>query len=381
MRRLLALVSAIIFVDALLFTALTPLVPSYADEFDLSKTGAGLLVGAYGAGALFGGIPGGLAAARWGPKREVVGALLLLAVASFAFATADSAVALGFARFVQGIASTATWAGALAWISVEAPRERRGEVIGTTFGVAIFGAVLGPVFGGLAEYAGIGLSFGFVGFVTLAFAGLAAVARSSHPETIALEGLTRALRDPRFLGGLWLSLLPALFFGVLAVLAPLTLDEAGWSTLAIAFVFFAASLVEVVLNPLLGRFSDRAGRLLPIRVSLAAASVAALALAVSSGAAVIAGLVVVATISFGSFYTPGISLTSHRADAAGLAQGLSYGVMNTAWAFGELVGPTGGGALAQSAGDGAPYLVGAVLCSLTLAATYRVAGRLRPREA
>ena len=157
MRRLLALVSAIIFVDALLFTALTPLVPSYAEEFDLSKTGAGLLVGAYGAGALFGGIPGGLAAARWGPKREVVGALVLLAVASFAFASADSAVALGFARFVQGIASTATWAGALAWISVEAPRERRGEVIGTTFGVAIFGAVLGPVFGGLAEAAGIGL--------------------------------------------------------------------------------------------------------------------------------------------------------------------------------------------------------------------------------
>jgi MFS family permease len=381
MRRLLALVSSIIFVDALLFTALTPLVPSYAEEFDLSKTGAGLLVGAYGAGALLGGIPGGLAAARWGPKREVVGSLLLLAVASFAFATAGSAAALGFARFVQGIASTATWAGGLAWISVEAPRERRGEVIGTTFGVAIFGAVLGPVFGGVAKYAGIGLSFGFVGVVTLAFAALAMFARSARPETLSLDGLTRALRDPRYLGGLWLSLLPALFFGVLAVLAPLTLDEAGWSTIAIAFVFFAASLVEVVMNPVLGRFSDRAGRLLPIRVSLAAAGVAAAGLALSSGAAAVAALVVVGTISFGSFYTPGVSLTSHRADAAGLAQGLSYGVMNTSWALGELVGPTGGGALAESAGDGAPYLVAAALCALTLAATYRVAGRLRPREA
>lgn len=381
MRRLLALVSSIIFVDALLFTALTPLVPSYADEFELSKTGAGLLVGAYGAGALFGGIPGGLAAARWGPKREVVASLLLLAVASFAFATADSAVALGAARFVQGIGSTATWAGALAWISVEAPRERRGEVIGTTFGIAIFGAVLGPVFGGLAEYAGIGLSFGFVGVVTLVFALLAALARSSRPETLSLAGLTRALRDVRFLGGLWLSLLPALFFGVLAVLAPLALDEAGWTTLGIAIVFFAASLVEVVLNPALGRFTDRAGRLLPIRVSLAAASVAAVGLALSSGAAAVAALVVVSTISFGSFYTPGISLTSHRADAAGLAQGLSYGVMNTAWALGELIGPTAGGGLAESAGDGAPYLVAAALCALTLGATYRVAGRLSPREA
>ena len=33
--------------------------------------------------------------------------------------------------------------------------------------------------------------------------------------------------------------------------------------------------------------------------------------------------------------------------------------MNTAWAFGEVVGPTAGGALAESAGDAAPYLVGA----------------------
>ena len=36
-RRLLLLVSAVVFVDAMLFTALTPLVPGYADEFDLSK--------------------------------------------------------------------------------------------------------------------------------------------------------------------------------------------------------------------------------------------------------------------------------------------------------------------------------------------------------
>ena len=381
MRRLLALVSAIIFVDALLFTALTPLVPSYAEEFDLSKTGAGLLVGAYGAGALLGGIPGGLAAARWGPKRAVVESLLLLAVASFAFATADSAVGLGLARFVQGIASTATWAGALAWVSIETPRERRGEVIGTTFGIAIFGAVLGPVFGGVAELAGVGLSFGVVGVVTLGFAGLAALAGSARPETLSLGGLAKAFRDPRFVGGLWLSMLPAMLFGVLIVLVPLELDEAGWSTLGIAAVFFVASLAEVVLNPLLGRFSDRVGRLLPIRAALTASTVVALALAVSTRAAVVAALVVAATISFGSFYTPGMSLTSHRADAAGLAQGLAYGVMNTSWAFGELVGPTAGGALAESAGDGAPYLVGATLCALTLAATYRVAGKLRPREA
>src|SRR5262245_47109847 len=381
MRRLLVLVSAIIFVDTLLFTALTPLVPKYADEFDLSKAGAGILVGAYGAGALFGGIPGGLAAARWGPKRAVVGSLLLLATASIAFAFADSAVALGLARFVQGISSTATWAGALTWISVETPRERRGAAIGTTFGAAVAGAVLGPVFGGFAKFAGVEVSFAAVGLIVLGFSALAPRGRTSRREPVSFDGLARALADTRFVGGLWLNMLPAILFGVLLVLAPLALDDAGWGAFAIAAVFFGAGLVEVVLNPLLGRFSDRVGRLIPIRASLAASAVMAAALGAATTAVAIAVLVCLASIAFGSLYTPSMSLASNRAEVAGLAQGLAYGVVNTAWAFGELVGPTAGGALAESAGDAAPYLVGAALCALTLAATYRVAGRMRPHEA
>ena len=148
MRGLLALVSSIIFVDAMLYTALTPLVPGYAEEFGLSKTGAGLLVGAFGAGALFGGIPGGLAAARFGPRTAVIGGLVLLGIASLAFAVAGGVVALGIARFVQGFSSTVTWAGALAWIAGVAPKSKRGEMIGTAFGAAIAGAILGPMFGG-----------------------------------------------------------------------------------------------------------------------------------------------------------------------------------------------------------------------------------------
>jgi MFS family permease len=381
MRRLLALVSAIIFVDALLFTALTPLVPDFVEDFDLSKAGAGLLVGAYGAGALFGGIPGGLAAARWGPKRSVVAGLVLLSISCFAFAAADSALALGAARFVQGLSSTATWAGALAWISVSTPRERRGEALGTAFGAAIFGAILGSVFGGVAKAMGIPLAFAIVGGLVLVFAALASLARSADPETASLAGLGRAFRDRRFVGGLWLNALPAMLFGLLIVLTPLALDDAGWGTFAIAAVFFASGLVEVVLNPLLGRFSDRVGRLLPIRAGLVASTVVAIALSVGTQAAVIAVLVCAAAISFGSLYTPGMSLTSHRAEAAGLAQGIAFGVMNTAWALGELVGPTAGGALADAAGDAVPYLVGAVLCAVTLGATYRVAGRVSVRAA
>jgi MFS family permease len=176
-------------------------------------------------------------------------------------------------------------------------------------------------------------------------------------------------------------MLPAMLFGLLIVLAPLALDDAGWGTFAIAAVFFASGLCEVVLNPLLGRFSDRVGRLLPIRAGLLASTLVAAALAIGTKAMVIAVLICAAAISFGSLYTPGMSLASHRADAAGLAQGIAFGVMNTAWAFGELVGPTAGGALAHVGGDALPYALGAALCAATLAATYRATGRLSPRAA
>jgi len=374
-RRLLVLVSSIIFVDAMLFTALTPLIPGYVEEFDLSKTGAGVLVGTYGAGALFGGIPGGLAASRWGPKRAVVGGLVLLGIACVAFAAADSAATLGLARFVQGVSSTATWAGALAWIAVVAPHSRRGEVIGTAFAAAVFGAVLGPMFGGVAEFVGIRASFVTVGLVVLAFATLATLARSAPAEAATLSGLSRALRDARFLGGLWLNTLAAMLFGVLVVLAPLDLDDAGWTTFGIAAAFLVAGLLEVALNPLLGRATDRVGRLLPIRAALAASIVVAVVLAIASQPAVIALLVCAAAVSFGSMYTPGNALASHRAEAVGLAQGLAFGVVNTAWALGELTGPSLGGALADSFGDPVPYLAGAALCGVTLLATRRVAGR------
>ncbi|HWQ24433.1 MAG TPA: MFS transporter [Gaiellaceae bacterium] len=372
-RRLLVLVCAIVFVDAMLFTALTPLVPGYAEEFGLSKTGAGLLVAAFGAGALVGGVPGGLAAARLGPKRAVLAGLLLLAAAAFAFAFAGSPLALGTTRLLQGVSSTVTWAGALAWIAVATPRARRGQVLGTAFGAAVFGAVLGPVFGAVAELAGIRASFAALGGLALAFALLAGLQRPQPPEPARAGGLPRALRDPRFLGGLWLNTLPAVLFGTLAVLAPLALHAGGWSTLAIGLVFFSAGSVEVVLNPLLGRLSDRRGPLLPVRVTLAASVAVSAALAAASAPALIAVLVCAAAVTFGGFYTPGMTLTSHRAEATGLAQGLAFGVMNSAWALGNMAGPALAGALASTLGDAVPYLLSSALCALTLLATQRMA--------
>ena len=369
MRRLLVLVSVVVFVDAMLFGALAPLIPGYADEFGLSKTGAGLLVAAFGAGALFGGIPGGLAATRWGPKVAVVAGLALLALSSFAFAAAEGPWALGLARLVQGFSSTTTWAGALAWLTVATPRERRGELIGTAFGAAVFGAILGPMFGAVADAVSVRVSFAAVGLVAAALAAWAASRPGVAPEEQAPGAVARAFADRGFIGGLWLNTLPAWLFGTLVVLVPLQLDDGGFTPFAIGAVFLAAGLVETVANPVLGRFSDRRGRLLPIRIALAASILVSLAFAAASDPYPVAVLTVLAAITFGAFYTPGMALVSDRTESAGLSQAIGFGIMNTAWALGNMSGPALAGAIAESAGDAVPYVLAAVLCLLTLLAT------------
>lgn len=369
-RRLLALVGSVVLVDGMLYAALAPLLPAYADAHGLSKLGAGLLVAAYAVGVFVAALPGGLAAARLGSKRAVLGGLVLMAAASVAFGLADGPVALGLARLAQGIASALSWAGAFAWVASVAPRERRGEMLGTVFGAAVVGVVLGPALGAVADL--VGPRSAFTGVAVLA-AGLfvwalrtPGAALDSPPPRV----LGRAVRDPALLAGLWLTVLPALLFGVLVVLVPLELGSFGWSAAPIAAVFLAATGLEAVANPLLGRLSDRRGRLLPVRAALVASVGVSLALAWASQPAVVVALAIAAGVSYGGFWAPSMALISDAAERSALPQGLAFGLMNAGWATGMIAGPAAGGGLAELAGDALPYFVLAALSAATLAAIH-----------
>jgi MFS family permease len=371
MRRLLLLVCSITLADTMLYAALVPLLPHYAEEFGLSKGQAGLLVGAYAGGALLGALPGGLAAARFGPKRAVLAGLAVMAVASLGFGFADDAVTLGAARLVQGAGSALSWAGALAWLVAGTPAARRGEMLGTAIGAAIFGALLGPALGAVAERVGPEPTFIGVAALALALAVWAFQTPSVETQTQSPRALASAVRAPVILGALWLMVLPALLFGVVAVLVPLELGRAGWSAAAIAAAFITAAAVEMVVAPLLGRFSDRRGRLLPVRFALTGGAVVSVALALADGPAPIVVLLVAASISFGAFWAPAMAILSEGAERIGLAQGLAFGLMNAAWGAGNWVGPSLGGTLADAAGDALPYALMALVCLVTLLAVAR----------
>jgi len=101
------------------------------EDLDLSKSAAGILSAAYPAGTFAGALPGGWLAARAGVRPTVLLGLGIMAGSSVAFAFATSVEVLDAARFVQGVGGAFSWAGALGWLIGEAPRERRGELIGS----------------------------------------------------------------------------------------------------------------------------------------------------------------------------------------------------------------------------------------------------------
>jgi MFS family permease len=364
MRRLLLLVSVLVFVDTMLYAALTPLLPRFADEFGLSKARAGTLVAAYAAGALVGGLPGGWAAARLGARRAVLVGLTCMGLASLGFAFAQSFPTLFLARFLQGVGSAFTWAGAFAWLLAAAPRARRGELIGTAMGAAVFGALLGPVVGATAALVGRSWVFSALAGLALVLAVWTLRAGTAPPaERPSFAIVRRALRSRELAGGLGLMALPSLLFGILSVLGPLHLSDAGWGPAAIGGVWLVGAALEGIQSPFIGRLIDRRGPLTPIRWSLTVSAVVSAALATDARPLVYAPLVVIAAVAYGALFTPAFAVIANGAEHTGLAQGMAFGLMNAAWALGAATGPAAGGAIANATGDWIPFALATLICA------------------
>jgi MFS family permease len=373
-RRLVLLVAAVVFVDTMFYAAIAPLLPTLAHQLQLSKLSAGILTASYPIGMLVGSLPGGLLVVRTGPRFAVCAGLALLAGSTLAFGFLDNAAALDAARFVEGLGGACSWAGGLAWIVAEAPLERRGALIGNAIGAAIGGALFGPVIGTVAT--ALGRAVTFSGVVVLAFALIVEARRQPSRPATAPQGvrhLQAALRHRGMIVALWLVGVPAIASGLISVLGPLRLHQLGAGAAVIGGTWIGATALEALFSPLVGRLSDRHGRVLPMQFGLVGVVVVLVIFPVPTNAAALAVVIIATSVALSAFWAPGMALLSDEADSRGLDQALAAALMNVAWAGGQIVGSGGGGAAAKAAGDAVPVVVAAVLFALTLLLVSRAA--------
>jgi MFS family permease len=370
-RRLVLLVSAIVLLDVAFYAAVAPLLPHYVDEFDLSKTSAGILTGAYAAGNLVAAIPAGWLAGRWGVKPTTLAGLAGLAVSSVVFGLAQEIWLLDAARFTQGLAAACTWAAGFAWVVERAPPGRRGEMIGTPLAAAIAGALFGPVLGTAADHIGPEAVFSGVAVAAIALCVPAAREPAPPAEATDLARVVAASRTRAVQLGVWLVLLPALAAGVLNVLVPLRMDALGAASVAIGGTYLVAAALEAVLSPIVGRISDRRGRLVPIRVGLIAGAALLVVIPIPDSAALVAVLFVCVVLAAGAFWAPAMALLSDEVDRARVQQGYAFAFTNIAWSAGQLAGNGGGSALAEATADWVSYAAVALLFVATFAGLRR----------
>src|ERR1700733_1644126 len=126
---------ALILVGEFSWSAVVPLVPTFASQLHLSQSAAGLLAGATGLAVLAVSIPAGMLADRYGARRLTLLAATLMSGALVAHAIPGFWPLLA-ARFVFGLGFGTVWTAGIAWITELAPPERQAEALARPMTIA-----------------------------------------------------------------------------------------------------------------------------------------------------------------------------------------------------------------------------------------------------
>lgn len=383
-RRITLAVGVLMFVDASLYLAVIPLLPHYVERFGLSTFGAGVVVAAYPVSVPLVSLGCIVLVPRVGAKRITLVSAGLMSVATVIFAWAPNATVLVAARLVQGLASGSIWTGSMAWVTDNAPPDRRGRESGIVMGMLSAGSVAGPAVGALAAWAGQELAFGLVAGVSLLGVVLTALAPRGHlggTPTQLRPALGAAIRQSAMRAALALTLIDLLTFGAVDVLVPLHLGAGGTSVGVIAAALGAGAALGAVTGPIAGRTVDRVGAQQVGLVTAGCIVVIPVVLALRPPTSVQLAILVIGGPLFALVGSAIFPLSSSGADAAGVAHVAATGLMGVVWAGGFTIVPVLAGAVAQSASTTIAYLITAALSVPVLAVLRRYAASPLPSDA
>ena len=360
-RKVVLLLYATILVSEMSWSAVAPLLPTFADRFSLGASRTGVILSVASLAILAVSIPAGALTRRFGPRRLTLAAAATMTIGNLLIGSADGYVALLLGRTVFGLGLGTIWVGGTSWLH-DVSGDQRAKTLSMTSAIIGLGSLIGPGFAGIvAERLGTGAPFlmlagvtALVSFVLLASAPRVVHVRG-HDEPRFRELVRAAGVDDMVRTSVALMFVGSVLWLCSYVLVPNRLDAEGWSAADIGIAFSISSLLYAAVSWWIARRAERAATL-----GIAAASTAALA---ASLAVVVASASVAATVAFlmlAGLVTAVMIAITFPVGVRGpehVPVALIGGLLNVAWAVAGLLGPPLAGAAAETLGDRATFLL------------------------
>jgi MFS family permease len=354
--RVIVLVYLALFVAELSWSGVTPLIPSYIDQYDLTDFQGGMVLSVASLGILVISIPAGMVTKRISPRTLTLASMAVIAIAGYAMAVAPGYWAIIAARLVFGLGFGTLYVSMTAWLDDAAGGES-ARVLALTTSIVGVAATFSPAYAGwVADHYGLSAPFvGLAAITTLLFVLLlfdrSGTGLRKEPAP-PVRDLAEAVRsDPGLSAMLLLTIAAAVVWMTADLLVPLRLDDGGFSVAGIGFLFSISSVVFVFASAITARYADRW-----TQIKLAAWWTAALAVT-TAVPAILLGVPATLVFLFGASVTTGVIVAlTYPFGLLAVGRGaVTVAVMsalaNIIWALAGMLGPTVGGAFAEWAGD------------------------------
>jgi DHA1 family multidrug resistance protein-like MFS transporter len=255
-----------------------PILPEYAETFNVNYTLVGLAVAAFGIARMFLDLPAGFMGRRYNKKILMLLGLILVSGSSILAGMSQNYWMLLLARIIEGFGSAIYVTIATIFIALVAGPERRGFLMGIYSGFLLLGSIFGPGFGGfIANIYGINAPFfayAIVSAIGIIPTLILPKVNNSNDRKIKSKELYRqawnSLRDSNFI-----PILPAIFSlffirtGVRSTLVPLfSGNNLSLNEFDIGIILTLAAIATTVTMLPIGIISDKIGRRTPLLLSL-----------------------------------------------------------------------------------------------------------------
>lgn len=339
--------------------AKNPVLPLFIRALDVPMGTVGFIAAASTMVGIIISLPAGVLSDIIGRRRVLLIAAVVFASAPFLYLLITQPCHLVLVRIYHGFATAILGPVAMAAVA-DTFDEKRGERMGWYSSATMVGRFLAPFIGGALIF---GDNFHWV-FIADGVIGVAAllVAIRLPLSKATSDSVTGALKRGRseiwsdikaimaHSGILATSAIEAVqyfSFGCLEVFLPIFLDEqAGFSTIEIGSLFTIQVVVATLTKPIMGRFSDKYGRVPVIIAGLLIGGITMVFMAYSSDYLLLAVLVGFFGLGLATVTASTSALVADLSKAS--SHGGALGVLSSVMDIGHSTGPMVGGLLVSA---------------------------------